>query len=859
MRLSTGRIKSLINRRRNKLAFFLKIQFIKLKSWYIRKWVLSPQWIWPQMIKRKKLPKVNWPKFERSNKGKLKRLISNLEKISKISALRLEKDYTDSVIDDLQWIEDSFIAVLKLHDKNKLLFLSLIDPENRFKIITSNITDWNDVLFSDLGNFFSISEDQPVRKSYEKLYKSFPNPTKGNDLILRYISTIFSIWNAAGKKENFLVQKYSLYVFSNWIHVIDPLNDANFNYQSVLKYFLDNLYVLNTSTLEEQSNKQFFLSDLLSYNIYLNKIFSEDVNEDNIDVYFEYLFRNLHLVISRQKFTIAKSFIERCTDSMFYPSGNDYSKLYSLLSSKMDDAGILDYAALLKPIPNLCFYKIRYIKSFEELQKWSADLDRFIETEIADKIELDENIKQQVLQNKNFALRQLKFNRLQVLLVKVSAYALFKSDVSILNHAFEYNQPKDSGAIQGNKEIMPTTLLEILNLMTYRYVLEHELLGYWEGHHGIEYYVDQIFLILLYRYNRKKMYFEEDPKRLTESFCIEYLNGDPGSIDGLKYYLEKLKDMFTRLSASPEYKGRYFPNDRKIVETVALLPQILAGISSVMENIEETGLLKEETKNNFLSKVINEYQKYNFLYRLFEYYGEVEYKIAGKFERIGINELMDRTAFVENWHIPYVGFIENRGKDIAEQENRIGQFSLLKRIPLENRLKVNSKDIIVKLKKHCDKNTIIVGRNLNFDYLLQEYDGYRPAWKDSPEKVLIPNFHVGYFDQIPVYNLYDNLFHDSFFVLKKLDIIKVTEKAEEQQVPFTLIKHFKTSFIDFGNDVDNLNSFLKAPPSWISEEFQDNELELRSFAKKKVWIRILKQTSFELKRDKSNYLFELNA
>ncbi|HZY36441.1 MAG TPA: hypothetical protein VFE53_07330 [Mucilaginibacter sp.] len=50
-----------------------------------------------------------------------------------------------------------------------------------------------------------------------------------------------------------------------------------------------------------------------------------------------------------------------------------------------------------------------------------------------------------------------------------------KFNSSLIQHALEYNQPADSNAIQGNKEIVPTTLPEILNYMSNRHYLHNFL------------------------------------------------------------------------------------------------------------------------------------------------------------------------------------------------------------------------------------------------------------------------------------------------------------------------------------------------------------------------------------------------
>lgn len=797
--------------------------------------------------------------FRVKQKDKLEILVDNLEKIGKIAAIRIEKDYTDPVIEDLKWIEDSFIKILKLYNTNKILFFKFIDPNNRYRIIQREPVDWENFTFPGFGDVQFVDETQPQQRTYEKLYKVYENPGNERDLILRFISSIFNIWNAANLKENFLVQKYSLYVLTNWIYILDPLKDDDFNYKGVLQYFLDNLTNLNVSTLNTDDKKIHPLSSLLNYNIYLNRIFSDEVNQDNIDLYFEYLFRNLYQALRLQKTAIVKSFIERCIDSTYYPSNSaNYTTLYTLLMNKLREHEQGDYTALLKRLPQVAGYSVRYINNFEQLAKWIEEFDVYLNNEIFDKIETDPDIEQQIKQIKRQALKTLKFNKLQIVVIKLLAFSLFKSDQSLLNHALEYNQPGDSNAFQGNKEILPTSLLELLNIIKHRYNIEHELFTYWEGHHGVEFYLNQLFMILLYRYRPQKMYYNEDPKQTAIGFSRDALGDDPGAIDGMDQYITRLSTMFDKLVEMEPYKSNYFSNTDKVARTKVLFNEIHEGFISVMNNLEIRGNIKEATKTGFISGIISEYEKYNFLLRLYQKYATDPNDPGGlELEIIGVNELLDRTAFVENWHIPYVGFIEGRGKDIAEQENRNGQFEIIRKITAENNVKINGHEVIDILNKYSDGNYVVIVRNIHLDSILRNEEKYKPNWKNNTAEVIIPDFHIGYFDKTPVFRLYDKLFHDSLLIIEKTAIISGISQTGEINPPFELNGSFKTSFIDLSVNGPNLEEMAANPPIWLAEEFKDRVDELRLYLQKKVWIRILKKTGFQVKGDAKCYLYEI--
>jgi hypothetical protein len=143
------------------------------------------------------------------------------------------------------------------------------------------------------------------------------------------------------------------------------------------------------------------------------------------------------------------------------------------------------------------------------------------------------------------------------------------------------------------------------------------------------------------------------------------------------------------------------------------------------------------------------------------------------------------------------------------------------------------------------------------DSILRDEKKYNPNWKNNTVEVIIPDFHIGYFDNTPIFRLYDNLFHDSLLIIEKSSIINGVSQTGEINLPFELNGSFKTSFIDLSINGPNLEEMVANPPIWLAEEFKDRANELRLFLQKKVWIRILKKTGFQVKVDAKCYLYEI--
>ncbi|MDF3077582.1 MAG: hypothetical protein K0S09_1471 [Sphingobacteriaceae bacterium] len=796
--------------------------------------------------------------FMGKSNSPIKRLSNNLEKIGKISALRISKDYTDSVIGDLEWIQDSFINVLALKEKNQKLFYELIDPNGRYKKTKSQGANLDEIDFSNFT--FSLIDQlppeleiDPLKKKYRKVYDSF-DPEKLDDLQLRYIQTIFTIWIAATAKENRQVQKYCLYTFVNWMTIVDKLDDPDFDYPTILVIFLQNLWDHNFMVLNTDADQQPAAYSLFSYNNYLNRIFSDDIYDGNVDIYFDYLFRFLYQIIESKKFSYAESFISRCIDSSYYPDNRGaYSNLHSLIYRKMNEAGTEGIDELLKPIPELGFYRVGYIWSVTELKSWETEFYNFIEDKIEPIVPLDEEITKQVKAIKTYAKEVYKFNKLQIVVLKLLSLCLFKGDTKTIKFALQYNQPADSNAIQGNKDILPVHLHEILNFVNYKYSMEHELFSFWGGHHGVEYYLDQILCIVLYRYNPSRYYGVENAIASTTAFCKFKLNDDPGSVEGLKQNMVRLKKTFNFHAGTGKLKEEFFSSEKKIAKTNAIVDEIIAACEQVLAKIEETAPLTEESKTGFLISIIEDYHKYNYLNKFFKAYGQPTTEIPEGAESIGINEMMDRTAFMENWHIPYYGFVENRARELADADNRNAQFLLAAK---SKEVKLDQGDIANALDNYVDKGYVVIFRNLHLDMVLRGVENYKPFYDHPDQENIVPGFYQGLYKDIPIFGLYDQLFSESFLILNKKDLF-YNEYLGEVNLPFTAHEDFKMSFIDFGTDDASLQGMIDRPPLWIQEEFKGDNDKLNSYLKKKVWIRLFKKVHYNVGENFECYLFDL--
>jgi hypothetical protein len=209
--------------------------------------------------------------------NKLSELMRNLEKIGKIAILRLEKEYTEAVLEDILWIENNFIDLLKLRKKDRDTFWKLINPKDDFTKKSTKPIDWSKVTLDDIKVVSLNDGKNEDDKSFQKRYWSVQR--KGEESIIeKYFEVIYSIFFKTKAIDNFQVQRSCLYVYGNWISILTQQEDSEIDFEKMIKYFLEVFTSLNMEIFESDLDRRLFSSRFLSFELYLNIIFSGSLN-----------------------------------------------------------------------------------------------------------------------------------------------------------------------------------------------------------------------------------------------------------------------------------------------------------------------------------------------------------------------------------------------------------------------------------------------------------------------------------------------------------------------------------------------------------------------------------------------------
>lgn len=800
--------------------------------------------------------------FGANKKSKTNQLARNLEKIAKIAILRLDKEDYASAKEDLRWVEDNFIQLLRLKDNKFSAFKEIVDPGNKYKKVKFDSIDFDKI---DFSNIKIVKLHEPLSESdrqYRKRYNS-SNVDNGSDILSTYIEVVFLIYYKAGEKKQFAVQKQCTYVLANWIGVLDRFENQSpeIDFSLIIQNFAKGLTELNLSILQTKDEELHPLFRFLSFNIYLEKIFDEELNPLNGDLYFRFLFENVYLAIRLGKVQVFREFIERCIDSTYYPSSDigAYSQLDALLVERLQTLGVQpsEISELLNRITEFGFVTVRYLRTDEEYDIWKASFREYM-SEIESGNPFDAPIRQKILDIEKVAYRLLNFNKLQIVLINALTYSLFKGYDDVVKHSFDFNQPSDSRAVFANREIVPASLSEILNYLSFSFTLQNELLRYWEAHHGVEPYLEKIFLVFFYRYNSNRGYYVENSAQVVGDFCRIALRDDSSSVSALKSEIDDLAGVLQRqFENKTQFQRVHLPDGERYLKTQELLSSISAACQKRLDEIETTAEIRQSIKDKFLNACVSQYESSNYLYQFFSKYSRVE----GNLENVpivydpGVNELLDRFAFIENWHVPYYGITSSIGNAIAERENSLG-FSSIRRTATPDSNDGISEGDIPKIIRNSDvPRKIVIGRNIYFESIFRNERDFTP-FSEIPDIIESADFFVGKFGDVDIYNVYDNVFDSKLLLIASAeDILLLKSKPVEG---LAVVGSFGCRFVDFAYDEEQRRQFLEKPPQWLVNQVPDRAKQ-DDFLKTKVWIQISKGIYFEVDEiKKRGMLFEIH-
>jgi len=762
-------------------------------------------------------------------------------------------------IQSLEGIGDILVFETKRRNRNKIIIQGLKRIENIIK------------------DFFAIQKNDPdkferllLTQEFFKLYKKDEKEAKlrlafDPDKYLISFSTainqVLRIHEAAIEVKNDEISRFATYNL-NWILAeVTQIPKNDLVVEQLLKYLAE----VTRLAVENQDRSMYAASIHWYIDIVFNKLGQKDGGFDlsYLELFDKYFFSSVKYIVSENQTSLFNALVSSLVDGVHIPDyyrGEVWNYGHLILHKDLQKYNQLDTKyGIEKRIKELANSE-NDLYTKEKLESWLKKFDE-LKAIIEPNLNEEQHKEAQEIEEKirDFAISQFKYQNLLEIVFAIGAYCLFKQRYGYIKYLWEYNQPPDSDASWIGYDITPTTLDEVIQFYFRKRLFERRL-DFWEGHHGSEKYYKQYFLLLLVRIlqgipaDAEGRYPQIENYKLLD-LHIYRLSDLEHSIDDfvklaadLKQNANMLAEIgFDTMKLDEIFDAKLVPFLKKIKEEA--VKQISAKHKSGNISQKRAEEFKKEVLKSFydsanLRDVFTKYFK--------AYEDKTKEGVLGKKERFGIIVVYDKASFFDEWHVPYVGWGKNYGRDLASGESS----HLLDEIAKDCQ-EISREDFEGMLLKFKNpKDIVILATNIAFWRFFEDSKKFKPKWYRNVKQLEVKGFGGWYdFDGqlIPVFETYHHKIKKQVLILNKNKIgglIQLSPLNEGEDK--NLVKDiFYINVQAFSENNDLMEQFIKKPPEWLKKI--GSEQEQREHLQERVLIHIFERFEYNKPKDFEGY------
>ena len=223
-----------------------------------------------------------------------------------------------------------------------------------------------------------------------------------------------------------------------------------------------------------------------------------------------------------------------------------------------------------------------------------------------------------------------------------------------------------------------------------------------------------------------------------------------------------------------------------------------------------------------------------------------------KKERFGINIVDDKASFFDEWHVHYVGWGENYGRDLASGEN-----SYLLDDIAKDCVEISKEGFEATLAKIENPNDIVIfATNIAFWRFFEDSKNFKPKWHRDIKQLEIKGFG-GWYDfngkSIPVFETYHQKIDKQILILNKakmgqlVQLLPLNEGEEAKSVEDIFYMDIQA----FSENEELMNEFIKKPPEWLQKI--GDEQKQREHLRERVRIQIFERFEYIKSDDFEGY------
>lgn len=481
--------------------------------------------------------------------------------------------------------------------------------------------------YGDIEEIVRFMEDSFIAVLNDK---NFTNQERNGyvwDYSLKYYSLYFNLWKNCYKKS----PSTAAVLMSAYDRVVKYviLNEEASDYGMPPYVPLFYLYQQIAASLEPEDQKTPRTAEYC-WKWYFEVVLSEDFPENSAFTANAYLLTVMKNIVDYDILFVFKAYVGHIIDSM--------------IISKFEDFGFTSDWNLNLKLSNLQ-QKSQGIVLVKDYKEVLEELDA-IGLEVTTKEDLKKRIK-----------RHFIYNNIQLVTLLIGSYGLFQKKYDFVKTLIYYNQPLDSEASFGNKDIVPEKFDDLVEMYMNAHFTTMSFIAIWPGHHDINHCFKR-FLCFLTIVQASRVNAQIGVN------VVEY-NENSQQLTYLKHVIEQFENTVNGFSDG-ELEEMDIRNGAKRKEEIRqALGAIKCEIDKMDAQLKEWQQLDEEKVEDFKKSVINQTKKNSLWVRAFR-----ENDLVGGIRceyKFGLNTFIEKSFLAENDNGMYVGFPQGFSTELIRQ------------------------------------------------------------------------------------------------------------------------------------------------------------------------------------------------
>ncbi len=301
----------------------------------------------------------------------------------------------------------------------------------------------------------------------------------------------------------------------------------------------------------------------------------------------------------------------------------------------------------------------------------------------------------------------------------------------------------------------------------------------------------------------------------------------------------------------------------EMLQQAPRLKQLLTEVKNAQEQKEleakRSQRISPAKVQEFKEELVKGFQESTILRDIFRQYNlfqdQTGKKYSGPDNRFGLNIVLDKAMFFEEWHVHYVSWSEDLGRDIALAENH----DLFKAI-LEKSASEPGLNIDTALEKITNlSQAIILAQNTHYSTLVSS-EKFTPSWHRNlePEMRGIGGWYKFKNHEIPVFEIFYQRGQAGVVVCdaSTIGLFIQYSPLRNGEDPNLVKDVFYMNIQAFSENSELMKQYLEKPPEWLQKvgDHAAQELHLQE----RVRVHVFEQFEFKVSRDFVGYKLSLS-